>query len=453
MRRGLPVSLGARIVAALVVFTFLVFATLFAGLYLFGVRQPIADLQARVGEEARQLVELDRARGQEALVRALEQRRVRPSPEAAFDALIGPDGRAITANYPSFPQVRKGDWVRIEADLYRDGDEDDHDALTRDVMLSGGRRLLVGRDVEIFADRQELMIEAALWSSIAVLIFGLAGGLVIGRISGRRLESVSRTAHSIMAGDLDVRVPVRGSGDDFDQLGLTLNSMLDRNQQLLESIGRVSDSIAHELRTPLARLHALLEQLAGTGDPDERTRLTAAGLDEAIRIEATFDALLRVARIQTGRHALRKEPIDLERLVEDAIDYYDPQAEAKGGRIVRALNACDVRGDRDLLFQLVANLIDNGVKFAPGGGRIDVRLDCSGDEALIRVGDNGPGVPEELRPRLTERFFRAPGTESVVGTGLGLTIAQAIVDAHGGTLGFEGPPGAFEVTVRLPRGA
>ena len=450
MIRRLPASLAARIIAALILFTFLVFATLFAGLYLFGVRQPIAGIQSVVAKEAQSLGELDRRDGQDALISALEQRRVRPSSEKAFDALIGPDGHVITGNFPSFPALRKGDWMRVEADLYRDGDEDDHDALTRDMLLSGGRRLLVGRDVEVFADRQELMIEAALWSAIAVLLFGIAGGLVISRISGGRLESVSRTAHAIMAGNLDVRVPVRGSGDDFDQLGLTLNSMLDRNQQLVESIGRVSDSIAHELRTPLARLHALLEQLDGEDEEQARNRLIAASLDEARRIESTFDALLRVARLQTGRHCLRRDPVDLAALLADAVQYYEPEAEAKGGRIVANLKACTVTGDRDLLFQLIANLIDNGVKFALEGGQVDVLLEPSRGEAVIRVRDNGPGVPSELRPRLTERFFRAPGVERLPGTGLGLTIASAIVDAHAGVLAFAGTSGAFEVEVRIP---
>ena len=453
MIRGLPSSLAARIVAALILFTFIAFATLFAGLYLFGVRQPIAGVQSVVAKEARQLADLDRRDGQDALIAALEKRRVSPSAEKAFDALIGPDGRVISGNFPSFPALRKGDWARIEADLYRDGDEDDHDALTRDMMLDGGRRLLVGRDVEVFADRQELMVEAALWSAIAVLLFGLAGGLVISRISGRRLESVSRTAHAVMAGNLDVRVPVRGSGDDFDQLGLTLNSMLDRNQQLVESIGRVSDSIAHELRTPLARLRALLEQLDGADDEEARNRLIAASLDEAGRIESTFDALLRVARLQTGRHSLRRDPVDLAALLADAIQYYEPEAEAKGGRINTNLRACTVSGDRDLLFQLIANLIDNGVKFAPEGGQVDVLLEPADGEAVIRVRDNGPGVPAELRPRLPERFFRAPGADRLPGTGLGLTIASAIVDAHAGKLAFSGEPGAFEVQVRIPLGA
>lgn len=445
-------SLAARIVAAMIGFSFIILFLLMTALYLFGVRQPISQIERRVDAEATQLVEIDRRHGQDALLAALQQRQDVVAREKAFGALISANGIAIAGNFPSWPATHRGDWVRIEADLYRDGDEDDHESITRDLMLSGGRRLLVGRDIEIYADRQELMVEAVVWGSMGALLFGLIGGALISRISSRRLEKIAKTARAVRGGDLSVRVPVRGSGDDFDQLGLTLNSMLDRNQALVESLARVSDNVAHELRTPLARLHSMIEQLAGAGDGPPETGLVSATMEEMRRIDATFDALLRAARLETRRHQLRREPVAFDQLVGDAIEYYSPEAEAREQSVSQELEHCTVDGDRDLLFQLVANLLDNAVKFAPTGGSIRVELAGAPMQVELRVQDSGPGVAEELRPQLTERFFRAPETQGVRGIGLGLTLANAIVDAHGGAIFFEGGPGEFTVGIRLPRG-
>lgn len=253
-----------------------------------------------------------------------------------------------------------------------------------------------------------------------------------------------------MAGDLTVRVPVKGTGDDFDELGRTLNAMLVRNQELVESLGRVSDSIAHELRTPLSRLRSLLHQLEMADGAADGDVLLGATIDEASRIEATFDALLRIARLQTRRHQIRRTEVEFDRLVADAVEYYLPEAEAQYQAITTECEACRIEGDRDLLFQLVTNLLDNAVKFAPVDGRINVTLRREDGIAKLTVRDSGGGVPIEDRPRLTERFFRAPGAHGVQGTGLGLALANAIVNAHGGTIGFDGEPGAFEVEVGLP---
>ena len=315
-------------------------------------------------------------------------------------------------------------------------------------MLADGRRLIIGRDVEILADRQELMIEAARWASLSVVLFGLIGGLLISWITARRLDAVTRTARAVMHGDLSVRVPIKGSGDDFDQLGLSLNAMLDRNQELMASLGRVSDNIAHELRTPLARLRtALDEPVDGNGvDPD---RVEAARI-EADRLQQTFDALLRIARIDTGRHRMAKSPVQLDALVGDAVELYEPESEARGQHLSLTVDPCTVMGDRNLLFQAIANLLDNAIKFAPDGGEIGVELAVAGSEATVTVTDSGPGVGEQHQPRLTERFFRAPGSEDVTGTGLGLTLANAIAEAHDGTLTFGGSAGAFRAALSLP---
>ena len=441
-------SLAIRITGALIAITFVTTATLLGGIYYANVKRPMDQVRAKVSEEAEVLHQLYNREGEAALRAALVERRRSPSPDKAFDAFIDSGGELLTGNLPSWPEVRRAPWTTIEADLYRDGDEDDHEALSRDLLLPDGRRLIVGRDVEILSDRQELMIEAARWGSLSVLLFGLIGGLLISWLTARRLEAVGRTARAVMQGNLGVRVPIRGSGDDFDQLGMSLNAMLDRNQELMGSLGRVSDNIAHELRTPLARLRTALDEPFG-GEPIGAAKIEAAR-HEVDRLQQTFDALLRIARIDTGRHRMASAPVQLDALVGDAVELYEPEAEARQQRLSLSVTPCTVTGDRNLLFQAISNLLDNAIKFAPEGGEVTVELTANGRAATVTVTDSGPGVDEEHRERLTERFFRAPGSEAVAGTGLGLTLAKAIAEAHEGSLAFRGEAGAFSVALQLP---
>ena len=437
-------SLAIRITVALVAVTFVATASLLGGIYYFSVKLPMDEVRTKVRAETDALQSTYTRNGEAGLRAALLARRQSPSPDKAFDALLERNGELLFGNLPSWPLVRRGNWTMIEADLYRDGDEDDHEALSRDVLLPDGRRLIVGRDVEILADRKELMIEATRWGGLSVILFGLVGGLLIGWLTARRLDAVGRTASAVMQGNFSVRVPIRGSGDDFDQLGLSLNAMLDRNQELMDSLGRVSDNIAHELRTPLARLRAVLD--SNRLDPDQ----VEAARSEVDWLQQTFDALLRIARIDTGRHRIASAPVQLDSLVGDAVELYEPEAEARQQRLGLAVTPCTVSGDRNLLFQAVSNLLDNAIKFAPSGGDVSVELTVDGPAATIAVTDSGPGVDEQHHPRLTERFFRAPGSENVVGTGLGLTLANAIAAAHDGSLSFNGGPGGFTARLTLP---
>lgn len=440
-------SLAFRLTGALFAATFLATASILGGIYYFSVKRPIDEVRAKVRSEASTLASTYRRDGEAALKTALLERRQSPAPDKAFDALLERDGRLLLGNLPSWPLVRRGNWATIEADLYRDGDEDDHEALSRDVLLADGRRLIVGRDIEVLADRKELMVEATRWGSLAVLLFGLVGGMLISWITARRLDAVRKTARSVMQGNLDVRVPVKGTGDEFDELGLSLNAMLDRNQDLVASLGRVSDSIAHELRTPLSRLHSSLE--GATGEGMDAGQIEAARA-EVERLQQTFDALLRIARLDTGRHRINRDPIQLDELIGDAVEFYEPQAELRQQILGLSVVPCVVRGDRNLVFQAVSNLLDNALKFSPEQGEVQVELMIDGPVAKLVISDSGPGVDEVHYERLAEPFYRAPGSEAVAGTGLGLSLANAIAVAHDGSLAFGRPGAGFGVILALP---
>lgn len=425
-------------------------ALLLAATYFLSVARPADDVQAAIAREADALADTYIVDGEAALIRALERRAATVSERKAFHAFVGRDGVAV-ANLPSWPAARGAGWRRFEADLYVDGDEEDHEALVYEQAFRDGARLFVGRDIEDIDEREELIEQLMLWGTVAVLVLGLAGGLLMSLAVGRRIEAVNATARRVIAGDLSGRVPTRGSGDDFDRLGDTLNVMLARIEALVEAVSRVSDSIAHELRTPLARLQADLGELAGESDADQQRRLLDAALAEAARLQATFDALLRIARLESGRHVLARQPVDLARLLRDAAELYAPAGEEAGKSIKEVSDeSLVVAGDPNLLFQAVANLLDNAVKHTPAGSRIVLSGRRDRGDVVIEVADDGAGIADAERGRVTERFYRVPGSEHRPGLGLGLSLVAAVAGAHGAALELADNRPGLAVRLRLP---
>lgn len=383
-----------------------------------------------------------------ALAVQLEARAGAPAARAGFHLLADPQGRTVSTNLPSWPAYAGPRWHSIEADIYRDGDEDDHEALALDRRLGDGSRLMIGRDVEELDDLEEAIAAAALYLAGATLILATLGALLMNWAIGRRLAAVSGTARQVMAGDLAGRIRLSGSGDEFDRLGATLNLMLDRVEAGVEAIRTASDSVAHELRTPLTRLQASLRRLASGGGGPEAL---GEALGEADRLQTLFDAVLRISRIESGRHEARLVPLDLSELVADAVELYGPAAEDKDVRLSQDVAAGVTRvGDRDLLFQAVTNLVDNAIKFTPAGGEIRVRLIREGAGARLEVADSGPGVPESLIGRMAERFFRAPAAAGVPGFGLGLSLVAAVARLHGASLEFRPRSPGLEARIAFP---
>ncbi|MEJ2389618.1 MAG: HAMP domain-containing sensor histidine kinase [Chromatiaceae bacterium] len=242
-----------------------------------------------------------------------------------------------------------------------------------------------------------------------------------------------------MDGDLSRRVPTDGTGDDFDQLAVNLNRMLERIEQLLEAVRQVSDNIAHDLRTPLTRLRTRLELARRESDhPD----LVAEALDQAIEnadeLLATFNALLRIARIESRSRRTAFAKVDLSALVEDVAELYEPLATDRGQQFaVEAPRPLRVNGDRDLLFQAVANLVDNAIKYTPAKGRITLSARLHAGRPEIAVIDGGPGIPAAMREKVFQRFFRLDGSRSTPGSGLGLSLVQAVARIHGAQIRLE----------------
>ena len=413
-------------------------AVLGAVYYVVAIRAPLEAVRSELSEDAARYAALHARLGLDGLAMALERRAAAPSPRLAYHVLLDPAGRAVSANLPSWPRARGAEWIRVEADVAREGDEDEHEALVNDRAFADGSRLLIGQDIDDLDEIQEAVTDTLVWLLPAILLLSIGGGALMGRAIGRRIENVAEAARRVIAGDLAERVPLRGTGDDFDRLGETLNLMLDRIEQGMDGVRRVSDSVAHELRTPLTRLRASLAELERAAG----TEAIAEAVQEAERLETIFNAVLRIARIE-ARSSRSLARVDLAAILRDAAELYLPEAEARGQRLdVEVAANLWVEGDRDLLFQAVANLLDNAVKFSPPGGRIGVTGTAERDCVRLVVTDEGPGVAPELRDRITERFFRAPQAGGVPGAGLGLSLVAAVAAWHDATIGFEtGGPG------------
>lgn len=364
--------------------------------------------------------------------------------------LTDPRFEPIAGNLNGWP-ARKADpqgWIDFELEQVG-GDGRRHLARARTFVLPGTFHLLVGRDMYELRATQGLIQRTLVWGLLITALLALAGGIMMSRSTLRRIEAINATSREIIRGDLARRIPTSGSTDDFDQLAENLNSMLDQIQQLMDGVRHVSDNIAHDLKTPLTRLRNRLESLAQT-DCDNREEAEHA-LAEADAMLATFNALLRIARIEAGARREAFADVDLRNVVEDMVELYEPVAEDRGQTISVTLAAPGlVRGDRDLLFQALANLLDNAIKYTPTGGHIEVSLTGSASGNRLRIRDSGPGIALGDRRRVVERFVRLERSRSTPGNGLGLSLVAAVAKLHGADLLFEdGNPGLL-VTLEFP---
>ncbi|MDQ2641334.1 MAG: HAMP domain-containing histidine kinase [Pseudomonadota bacterium] len=418
--------------------------------YWVTVRAPLEAVKQRIGSEAAALVSTFQRGGSDALVEALAQRQAGAAARLPYHALLASDGAVIATSLASLPAASRRRWQRLDADSFEQGEQLDHEALLLNVALDGGMHLLVGRDIEDIDEVEEKLLTAVVGVVGSTLLLGLAGGLLMSRVIGRRLAAVTGAARRVMEGDLSGRIPASGSDDEFEQLNATLNNMLARIEQLFESVRRVSDNVAHELRTPLARLRARLEGLRDADTPLGTDALDGV-MAETEGLEKTFDAVLRIARIESGRHGGAVARIDLSTLLRDAVELYAPLAEERRQSLLVAIDdGLAVEGDRELLFQASCNLLDNAIKYTPEDGRIHLSARRSGKQVEITVTDNGPGVAEEHRLHIVERFFRAPATAAAPGAGLGLSLVSAVAHRHHSTLRFEDAAPGLTVRWQLP---
>jgi signal transduction histidine kinase len=311
-------------------------------------------------------------------------------------------------------------------------------------------RLLVGREIRALDQLTQLFDRSLFWGLGITLILALIGGLLMSQNVLNRVNAINATSRKIMAGDLSQRVETRGTGDEFDELARNLNATMDQIESLMNSIQHISDNIAHDLRTPLTRLRNRLEELGRTAEDAEATQIEAC-IDDADGLLATFASLLSIARIESGTYEANLKSVDLGQSVRDACELYQALAEDKSITLkCNASGANEVRGDRNLIFQAVTNLLDNAIKYTPTGGVISVSLKAEQAGHVLRIGDNGPGIPEDMREKVLQRFYRLDKSRSEPGAGLGLSLVQAIALRHDAQLVLSDNQPGLRVEIIFP---
>jgi signal transduction histidine kinase len=304
-------------------------------------------------------------------------------------------------------------------------------------VLPGGYHLLVGRDQALFQP-----LTARFWYGLAAAVVvllgaGALGGLMVRRAVLQRVHGLRHTVQAIMQGDLSHRLAVEHGSDELNTLSRTINGMLDQIEQLVHGVRDVSNAIAHDLRTPLAELRSRLEELSLTRPDTEETfaevDASVADVDRVIRI---FNALLRLAEIDTGMRRSGFVQVNASELAKQAVDFYQPAAELKGVAVAfRSHEPLMVSGDPVLLAQAIGNLIDNALKYSPSGGLIAVEVQSRTDGTVeITIADTGPGIPDVEKPKVLTRFYRGDASRGTPGVGLGLTLVASVARVHGGLL-------------------
>jgi signal transduction histidine kinase len=420
---------------------FLVFAASILGVLAF-VYWTSADFIERQTEstldaEITGLAEQYSQRGLSGLIQVIAARSAGDPGDTMVYLVTAPDGRPLAGNLAGWPigVLPRSGWLSFAVETQSDGRATVHPARGSMIVLPGGYRLLVAHDVSdaaAFRDRVRLTLS---WSGLVALGIGLLGGAAMSRNLLRRVELVNRTSERVMAGDLSDRVPLDGTGDEFDLLAANLNRMLDEIERLMTAMREVTDDVAHDLKTPLSRLRARLElALFGPADAASAREAIRSAIDEADHMLATFNALLRIAEAEAGGGGSRAEVIDIGEAARSAAEFYEPAAEERGFTLVVATEpGVKIRGDRHLMAQALANLLDNALKYA-GGGELAVRAFRDGERAVLEVADRGPGIPEVDRDIVFDRFVRLEPSRSTPGNGLGLSLVRAVVRRHHGTV-------------------
>jgi signal transduction histidine kinase len=383
-------------------------------------------------------------------IELIEQRSQDQDVRGAVYLMVDPQLRPVAGNVPAWPKIGSNQkWFMFKVSVPFGDETREHEMRARYFALPGGYQMLVGHDVQERQDVKSLMMRGLIAAVILTLLLGLGGGFWMGRRILAQAGAISAVATQIMSGDLSQRLPVRKADDEINTLAREINSMLDKIEQLTLGMRTVLDSAAHDLRTPLNRLQASAESAMTSllpGSPERRVleRVNT----EVDRMRSTLDALLRIALAETGTVA--REPVDLSELVASVVELYAPVSEERGIILESSVApGAQVLGNRQLLAQALANLLDNAIKFTPDGGRIRVVLDGSGSAPQVIVEDNGPGIPADKREIVLGRRVRLDEARKFPGSGLGLSLVAAVTKLHGAHLVLDDAGPGLKVSLKF----
>ncbi|WP_052741667.1 sensor histidine kinase [Kiloniella litopenaei] len=398
--------------------------------------------------------------GIDLLTKLIEKRSAQSDAETRIYLLADADFQKLSGNINHWPAgvPRIAGWTELE-----DTDENPNEYRFLALNLDDKYYLLLGLDTIKEEELEDYVFLIFLGAVLFSITGGCAAGFFLHHNLKNRLDLISNTCTDIMQGHFSHRIPVSHTSDEIDVMAHTLNAMLDRIETLMDGIRHVTDNIAHDLRTPLTRVHGRLESLLVLTKGDKNRQLVESTIAEVDQLLMTFTALLSISRLETGELETNFKPIRLPHLVKDTIEIYEPLAEDKGQQIIlndalmsqhtdNSRSSGDkplISGDCDLIAQCVSNLLDNAIKYGPENSVITIRIDNSDTHVTLSIHDQGNGIPEAEHKKVLERFYRVESSRNLPGNGLGLALVSAVIHLHNGNMKFRNEKG-FQVEVSLP---
>ena len=436
---------------------FALFAVFLLAYFAWNTRRLITEqITQTVDAEITGLAEQYRQGGIRRLVFVVDARSRRPGSSLYLVTTRAGEGLAGNVGSLATGILETAGWEETAYRRLDDPDGAEHHALVRVFQLPAGFRLLVGRDLEERERLHDIVLAAGRWSLAIVIVLGVAGGFFVTRRVLKRVDAMTETTRKIMDGDLAGRLPIAGTGDELDRLATNLNAMLERIEALMHGLKEVSDNIAHDLKTPLTRLRNRCEEALRLAEDESQYRAALEStIEESEALISTFNALLMIARAESGQARDGMIDFDAAEIARGVGELYEPLADDKGIHLkVEAPAATPVHGNRELISQALANLVDNAIKYGGMNGaeaEIVVTARGEGDRILLAVADSGRGIPASDRGRAVERFVRLEQSRSQPGSGLGLSLASAIARLHGGELKLEDNDPGLKTVISLPR--
>lgn len=410
----------------------------FAVMHLAFSRQ----LDSMVSDEARTLQEEFASDGDSELAQAIAVREASSSPTRMLYAVFAPDGRRIHGSLQT-TRPRLG----LRPIVFEDPQEGPDAARAMTVDLSPDERLVVAVDSEWLEGIERIVVIIFSLAFAGFVVVGFGGAMIVGSYLERRMSSISSSAEAIIRGDIRMRMPVGPRNDEFDRLAATLNRMLDRIEGLLDNLRQISSDIAHDLRTPLARLRSRLEW----GVADDPRALIGDAISQLDEVLSLFAAILRVAEVESGETRQLFEPVDVSALLTELAESYAPAFEDRRRALFWSVEpGLALVGDRELLAQAMVNLLENAQRHTPADAIVRLSGSSAGRLICMQVADNGPGVPKADLGRITKRFARLESSRNTAGHGLGLSLVDAVAKLHGGRLILRSEKG-LSATIEIPR--
>ncbi|HEU4359849.1 MAG TPA: ATP-binding protein [Xanthobacteraceae bacterium] len=436
---------------------FALFAAFLLAYFAWNTRRLITEqITQTVDAEITGLAEQYRQGGIRRLVFVVDARSRRPGSSLYLVTTRAGEGLAGNVGSLATGILETSGWTETAYRRLDDPDGAEHHALVRVFQLPAGFRLLVGRDLEERERLHDIVLAAGRWSLAIVIVLGVAGGFFVTRRVLKRVDAMTETTRKIMDGDLAGRLPIAGTGDELDRLASNLNAMLERIEALMRGLKEVSDNIAHDLKTPLTRLRNRCEEALRVAEDESQYRAALEStIEESEALIRTFNALLMIARAESGQARDGMAEIDAAEIARGVGELYEPLADDKGIHLkVEAPTEAPLHGNRELISQALANLVDNAIKYGGINGadaEIIVTARGEGDRILLAVADSGRGIPAADRGRVVERFVRLEQSRSQPGSGLGLSLASAVARLHGGELKLEDNHPGLKTVISLPR--